>query len=482
MAELADGLTYDADSLTPAQLHRAVGGMDVADYCQWFATLPADARRELEQTWGPAPGQHRLHDGRLAFSGLELGNVLIAIQPPRGYGDDPVAVYHSPNLPPAHHYLAFYRWLDEIWGADAVIHLGKHGTLEWLPGKALALSAGCWPDAALGDVPFFYPFVVNDPGEGAQAKRRTHAVVIDHLLPPMTRADTYDEMARLEQLFDEYSQLQSLDPSKLPALRNRIWETLTEAAIDRDLGLGDAPGDDGFDDLIVDVDGYLCSLKDAQIRGGLHSARASAAGRRARRPGARHHAAGPREGAVTTAGGGRGARPRPRRPAPARRRRGSLPSAHRGRGARRLAAGCGRAADRAMGLRLAGAEPGPSHRRDRQPPDRPGRALRAGRAERDPDPRRRARAAHGPQLLRARSEGAAHAALVGRGPPAGRRGDRASSTARPASTPAPSASSCGGRRCCGRRATTSRRCSPCWASDRCGRPSPGGSSAWSRSR
>ena len=271
MAELADGLTYDADSLTPAQLHRAVGGMDVADYCQWFATLPADARRELEQTWGPAPGQHRLHDGRLAFSGLELGNVLIAIQPPRGYGDDPVAVYHSPNLPPAHHYLAFYRWLDEIWGADAVIHLGKHGTLEWLPGKALALSAGCWPDAALGDVPFFYPFVVNDPGEGAQAKRRTHAVVIDHLLPPMTRADTYDEMARLEQLFDEYSQLQSLDPSKLPALRNRIWETLTEAAIDRDLGLGDAPGDDGFDDLIVDVDGYLCSLKDAQIRGGLHT-------------------------------------------------------------------------------------------------------------------------------------------------------------------------------------------------------------------
>ena len=282
-----------------------------------------------------------MHDGQLAFSGLELGNVLIAIQPPRGYGDDPVAVYHSPNLPPAHHYLAFYRWLDEVWGADAIIHLGKHGTLEWLPGKALALSAGCWPDAALGDVPFFYPFVVNDPGEGAQAKRRTHAVVIDHLLPPMTRADTYDEMARLEQLFDEYSQLQSLDPSKLPALRNRIWETLTEAAIDRDLGLGDAPGDDGFDDLIVDVDGYLCSLKDAQIRGGLHTLGLPAAGRRAHRPGAGHHAAGPREGAVAAAGGCRGARPRPRRPAPPRRRRGSLPPAHRRRGAR-TAGGPGR--------------------------------------------------------------------------------------------------------------------------------------------
>jgi cobaltochelatase CobN len=195
---------------------------------------------------------------------------LVAIQPPRGYGDDPVAVYHSPNLPPVHHYLAFYRWLDEVWGADAIVHLGKHGTLEWLPGKALALSAGCWPDAALGDVPLFYPFVVNDPGEGAQAKRRAHAVVIDHLLPPMTRADTYDELARLEQLFDEYAQLQALDPSKLPELRARIWELLREAAIDRDLGLA-ADGDAAFDDIILHVDGYLCELKDAQIRGGLHT-------------------------------------------------------------------------------------------------------------------------------------------------------------------------------------------------------------------
>jgi cobaltochelatase CobN len=271
MAELADGLTYEAESLTAAQLAMAAGRLDAGTYSNWFATLPADARHELESTWGPAPGVHRIHGGQLVFSGINLGNVLVAIQPPRGYGDDPVAVYHSPNLAPAHHYLAFYRWLDDVWGADAIVHLGKHGTLEWLPGKPLALTAGCWPDAAIGDVPFFYPFVVNDPGEGAQAKRRAHAVVIDHLLPPMTRADTYDEMAQLEQLFDEYSQIQSLDPTKLPALRAKIWETLTAAAIDRDLGLDGAPDADGFDDVIVNVDGYLCGLKDAQIRGGLHT-------------------------------------------------------------------------------------------------------------------------------------------------------------------------------------------------------------------
>jgi len=270
MATLADGMTYEAEDLTAGQLGAAVGRLDGERYAAWFATLPDAARREVEGAWGPPPGTQRLHDGALVFSGVDLGNVLIAIQPPRGYGDDPVAVYHSPNLPPAHHYLAFYRWLDEEWGADAIVHLGKHGTLEWLPGKTLALSAGCWPDAALGDVPLFYPFVVNDPGEGAQAKRRAHAVVIDHLLPPMTRADTYDELARLEQLFDEYAQLQALDPSKLPELRDRIWTLLQEAAIDRDLGLATLD-DEHFDDVLLHVDGYLCELKDAQIRGGLHT-------------------------------------------------------------------------------------------------------------------------------------------------------------------------------------------------------------------
>jgi cobaltochelatase CobN len=271
MAHLADGLTYEAESLSGKELDMAVGHLDAARYREWFATLPDTARDELESQWGPAPGEHRVHDGKLVFSGVELGNVVVVIQPPRGYGDDPVAVYHSPSLPPAHHYLACYRWLDEVWGADAVIHLGKHGTLEWLPGKAVGLSAGCWPDAALGDVPLFYPFVVNDPGEGTQAKRRSHAVVIDHLLPPMTRADTYDDLARLEQLFDEYAQLQSLDPSKLPALRERIWALLRDCNIDQDLGLEAVPLDDGFDHVILQVDGYLCSLKDAQIRGGLHT-------------------------------------------------------------------------------------------------------------------------------------------------------------------------------------------------------------------
>jgi len=278
MAELADTLAYDRGALGPAEAAAAMARWPDATYRRWFAGLDPDAATAMVEHWGDPPGSVHVTAGpagpEFVFSGLDLGGVLVAVQPPRGFGEDPVAVYHSPDLPPTHHYLAFYRWLDEAWGADAVVHVGKHGTLEWLPGKGVGLSAACFPDAALGDVPLVYPFVVNDPGEGTQAKRRAHAVVVDHLVPPLTRAESYDELARLEDLLDAHAQLAALDPTKLPAVRRQVWDLLVEAEIHRDLGLhaGPAPSfsDPAFDDLLVEVDGYLCELKDAQIRGGLH--------------------------------------------------------------------------------------------------------------------------------------------------------------------------------------------------------------------
>ncbi len=270
MARLADGLTYVVPDLTAAQRAMAVGSLPVDEYCAWFATLPLELRDRVEATWGPAPGKVHVHDDHLVFAGIDLGGAVVAIQPPRGFGDDPIAVYHTPDLPPPHHYLAFYRWLDAHWCADAVVHLGKHGTLEWLPGKGVGLSAACAPDAALGDLPLLYPFVVNDPGEGTQAKRRAHAVVIDHLPPPMTRAETYDDLARVERLLDEYAKIEALDPAKLPAIRGQLWDLLVTSELARDLGVDAMPPPDDFAGMVGHIDGYLCSLKDAQIRGGLH--------------------------------------------------------------------------------------------------------------------------------------------------------------------------------------------------------------------
>jgi cobaltochelatase CobN len=272
MAELIDAFSYDLDSLTAEQLARAAGRWPADDYRAWWSTVSDSVRGAVERVWGEAPGDvYRDPDGGdLVFAGLDLGGAFVTVQPPRGFGANPVAVYHSPDLPPTHHYLGFYRWLDEGWGADAIVHVGKHGTLEWLPGKSVGLSEGCFPDIALGNLPLIYPFVVNDPGEGTQAKRRAHATIVDHLLPPMTRADTYDDVAKLEQLLDEYAQVASLDPSKLPAIRKKVWDLLVAAQLHQDLGVADPPDGDAFDELINHVDGYLCELKDAQIRGGLH--------------------------------------------------------------------------------------------------------------------------------------------------------------------------------------------------------------------
>ncbi|MGH3678550.1 MAG: cobaltochelatase subunit CobN [Mycobacterium sp.] len=265
----------DPDWLTDGQLAGNPIRLSANEYREWFARLPAELTDAVTEHWGPAPGdlfvdRTRNPDGEIVIAALQAGNVVLMVQPPRGFGDNPVAIYHDPDLPPSHHYLATYRWLGNGFGADAVVHLGKHGNLEWLPGKTLGMSAACGADAALGNLPLIYPFLVNDPGEGTQAKRRAHATLVDHLIPPMARAETYGDIARLEQLLDEHANIAALDPGKLPAIRQQIWTLMRAAEMHHDLGLAERPEDDSFDEMLLHVDGWLCEIKDVQIRDGLH--------------------------------------------------------------------------------------------------------------------------------------------------------------------------------------------------------------------
>ena len=266
---------HDVEWLTEEQLAAAPARVPLKDYQEWFARLDPELREPMLEHWGEPPGSLYVDGDDIVLASLQFGNVVVMIQPPRGFGENPIAIYHDPDMPPSHHYLAAYRWLETAvseggFGADAIVHMGKHGTMEWLPGKGLGLSASCGPDAVLGDLPLVYPFIVNDPGEGTQAKRRGHATVVDHLVPPMARADTYGDLAKLEQLLDEYALVSDLDPAKAPAVRAQIWTLVKAAELHHDLHVDEQPDDDDFDEFVMHIDGYLCEIKDVQIRDGLH--------------------------------------------------------------------------------------------------------------------------------------------------------------------------------------------------------------------
>jgi len=276
MRELTRQVTND---LTVIDTRPSYQSLSLSDYQTFLQTLPAELVASVDARWGPPEQDPRVRDGRIVISGIMCGEIFVGIQPARGYEIDWAGTYHDPELVPPHGYLAFYAWLRTVYRAHAIVHVGKHGNLEWLPGKSVALSANCYPDAILGPTPHLYPFIVNDPGEGSQAKRRAQAVVIDHLMPALTRAESYGPLRDLERLVDEYYQAVTLDAPRALSLRREILSTARKAQLHRELGFEDAsraraartqeqePEDERF---LRSIDAYLCELKESQIRDGLH--------------------------------------------------------------------------------------------------------------------------------------------------------------------------------------------------------------------
>jgi cobaltochelatase CobN len=253
MQLLVSGVTNDPEG---RELRKVRQSLESAEYEEYFASLPEAVKKGICDRWGDAKDS-------FAIAGVQLGNVFVGIQPSRGYDKDPSLNYHAPDLEPTHDYLAFYYWVREVFSANAIVHVGKHGNLEWLPGKSIALSNECYPEVAFGAMPHFYPFIVNDPGEGSQAKRRAQAVILDHLTPPMTRAELYGGLQQLEGLVDEYYEAQGLDPVRVPILRDRIMQLVTQENLAVDTSTE-------ISSILTYLDSYLCELKEAQIRDGLH--------------------------------------------------------------------------------------------------------------------------------------------------------------------------------------------------------------------
>jgi cobaltochelatase CobN len=263
--QLTAGVTNDPEG---QEIRPVYQQLSIKEYQKYFASLPKKIQKQIIDRWGDCKDAASFTHS-FPIPGIQLGNIFIGIQPSRGYDRDPSLNYHAPDLEPTHEYLAYYYWLRSQFGAQAIVHLGKHGNLEWLPGKSIALSETCYPEIALGTLPNFYPFIVNDPGEGSQAKRRSHAVILDHLTPPLTRAELYGDLDKLETLIDEYYEAQNLDPTRLKIISDRITQLVTQTNLNKDLKI-DKLNSNSLSHFLTRADGYLCELKEAQIRDGLH--------------------------------------------------------------------------------------------------------------------------------------------------------------------------------------------------------------------
>ncbi|MEM1134109.1 MAG: cobaltochelatase subunit CobN, partial [Pseudomonadota bacterium] len=260
IGRILDGVTNDLDSLDGD-----AETLSLDSYHKAFNQLPLAVRYAVCGRWGEPEDDPYIRNGAFRLALHRFGNVAIGVQPARGYNVDPKESYHDPALVPPHAYLAFHFWLAEEFGVQGVIHTGKHGNLEWLPGKALALSETCFPEICAGPIPQLYPFIVNDPGEGTQAKRRIGAVIVDHLTPPLTRAESYGPLKQLEALVDEYYLAAGMDPRRIDRLRKEIINVARGQGLDVDAGMvGDG------EDALAALDNYLCELKELQIRDGLH--------------------------------------------------------------------------------------------------------------------------------------------------------------------------------------------------------------------
>ncbi len=264
------GLTNDTTWISDRSiLEDALDMVTSREYKEWTEDVPRASMKKLEGDWGPAPGEVRVTNGMIQIPGISNGNIVIGFQPDRAH--DIQANLHDTNVVMTHQYLAYYRWLKNDFGADAVIHVGTHGTLEWLPGKSVGLSAECCPDYVLKNIPDIYPYIIGNPGEGIQAKRRGEAVIVDHMIPAMCRAGSYDELSELESALQIYMNADSYKQTeKLTLVEQKLHEIVMRMSLFSDIGLNEDADASAVGEKADELYDYVLELKGALIKDGMH--------------------------------------------------------------------------------------------------------------------------------------------------------------------------------------------------------------------
>ncbi|MBE6527643.1 MAG: cobaltochelatase subunit CobN [Thermoplasmata archaeon] len=270
--EIVDNITNDLEwSSSERVREKAVALVDNSDYLEHYNRLSEFNRNMMERSWGKPPGEISVDSGKFVIPGIVNGNIYIGFQPLRGWAEQMEAVYHDPLIPCPHQYLEFYRWLKNDFKANVVFHIGTHGTLEWLPGKNHGLSSKCFPDLVLDGIPHIYPYIIDDPGEGIQCKRRSEAVLIGHMCPTMTRAGSYDDISAVDEPLQSYFRSKaSQNDERKKAMLTEILEALKKSDMLRDLNLDSGITAEELEYHLDDIHEYITEVKDALIRDGLH--------------------------------------------------------------------------------------------------------------------------------------------------------------------------------------------------------------------
>ncbi|MBR3059770.1 MAG: cobaltochelatase subunit CobN, partial [Oscillospiraceae bacterium] len=265
------GLTNDLRwTSEEAMEEKAAAVIPPETWRSWFGPLSERVREALSGAWGRAPGEVMALDDRLLIPGLLCGHIFIGLQPSRAFGERASELYHSTDSTPPYSYLAYYRWLEECFGADCVVHVGTHGTLEWTPGKEVGLSRDCWPDLCLGSLPHLYPYHMGIVGEGIQAKRRSWAVILDHMPPSLDEAESYEGLAVIDEALKEYHQARQVRPAQAPALARRIFDLAAGERLTLDLGLDEKGFEADPDGAVEAIHLWMGELKNSLVKDGLH--------------------------------------------------------------------------------------------------------------------------------------------------------------------------------------------------------------------